>query len=205
MKDPDLLGNPNYTIHTGKKYQEEKKGFATVKGITTLVISIAAFILVRNGSINWGTDEPVTLFFYNIFWLIICCVMPFIVGKLVADLINYIGNRTNARYIEKTIPVELRLYDDCAVKYISEGRHEVYIQMPYENVRRCRFFSNMNTVSFAGRFTKVSFLETDKDHIFPKYETVTTVTIPGTYDTLSEITSHSPIEIYKAESTDIID
>lgn len=186
MRDPDLLGKPNYTVHSNKKYKEEKTTFAIEKSVITLVLSLAALILVANMVTNIGS--------------IICFITPFGVCAGVLNFINYIGERRNLRYIEKTIPVELRLYDDCAIKYISEDGHEVYIQMPYDNIRQCCFSSILNIVSFKGRFTKVSFLETDKDHLSPKYETVTTVTVPGTYDILSEITNHSPIEIFKEET-----
>lgn len=202
MKEPDLLGKPNYTVHSNKKYKEEKTKFTTVKNVIAVVLSLVALIMVTNIDPNWNTDEPTKIVIYNMAWIIICAITPFGVCKGVSNFINYVGERRKLRYTEKTIPVELRLYDDCAVKYISEDGHEVYIQMPYDNIRQCCFFSILNTVSFRGRFTKVSFLETDQYHLNPKYETVTTVTVPGTYNILSEITNHSPIQIYKDKTED---
>lgn len=201
MKDPDLLGTPNYTVNIDQKYDEETKTVVIIESVITIALWLVSFFFMYHRCMRiWQENAERWNLFYTFACVTFCVGAPLAASRLVSTLIGYVCKRYGVGYIEKVFSVELRLYDDCAIKYISEDGHEVYIQMPYDNIRQCCFSSILNIVSFKGRFTKVSFLETDKDHLSPKYETVTTVTVPGTYDILSEITNHSPIEIFKEET-----
>lgn len=205
MKDPDLLGTPNYTICIDQKYDEETKTVAIIESVMTIALWLVSFFFMYHRCMRiWQENAERWNLFYTFACVTFCVGAPLAASRLVSALIGYVCKRYGVGYIEKVFSVELRLYDNCAVKHTSEDRHEIFIQIPYENIRRCHFYPETNTITFTGRFSKVSFLNTDKNHLNPKYETVTTVMIPTQSNTVSEIVCHSPIEIYKTQTEETI-
>lgn len=119
------------------------------------------------------------------------------------DLINYIGKHKGIRYGEKIIPVELRFYDNCAVKYLNTGRVESYVLLPYDNIQNCQLVAKHDAVFISGHFTMVCFSSIDTKHNFPIYDkTIKGVHIPQTPNILSEIANHSPIKIHTIQEED---
>lgn len=195
MKDPDLLGKPNYTVHSNNLIPTERTSFFVVK-YSLILISMALwfFFVLRKGPSSEDGAIVITIdYMVNVLMLFI---MPIVLAKGIC----IIGEATNNRYVISMEPVELRLYDDCAVKYTVGERFNTFVQVPYENIRQCTYTPSTNLISFTGRFICVSFFSEDKKHTKPIYREIDRVNFPIEPDQLSEIASQSPIEIIKKEA-----
>lgn len=195
MKDPDLLGKPNYTIHSNHQVQIERTSFLAIKYSLILVSMALWFFFVLHKEPSNG-EATIVITIDDIVNVLLLFLTPYVLSKG----INAIGETTNSRYSIGMVPMELRLYDDCAVKYIVEERFNTFILMPYENIRQCKYSPDAGILCFTGNFRCVSFFSEDKQHSKPNYKEITTVNFPIYPSKLSGITTHSPIEIYKVET-----
>lgn len=193
MIGPNTFGEPKFTIH-GVEYDFSERPFFTLAklgaALAVLFLYVCWFthvilpIHTANGSYMLNRE--------SIAYIALMVLLP----GIVCFCFNFIGERTHTRYNVSKVSVELRLYDDWAVKYSFKDLTVTFVQMPYEKIRRCEYMFDVQLVVFTGKFRQVTFFPNGKGNSKQSHKKCNTVFAPVEFRDLSEITSHSPIAIH---------
>lgn len=174
MKDPDLLAQPEYVVRSVDYWKDERFAFIATKYLFVILWIVS--------SLFYGFKFKPAVLVLNVISdiykiVILAALVLYCVPRIIVILCDLVGEKRRWQYTE--MPMELRIYRDCIVVYQkTSANSDRYIQMPYDNIRRCKYDGNTGKLLFVGRFEEVIFRDKDATHDIPIYRTVLSCEFP---------------------------